>query len=56
VIAAKLNKINSLVCLIKLNANVFKKDKNGNSAYGLAKKEGNTVTVEILQPLFEKEI
>jgi hypothetical protein len=55
-IAAKLGKINSLVCLIQLNANVFLRDKNGNSAYGLAKKEGNTVVVELLKPLLEKEI
>ena len=55
-IAAKLNKVNSLVCLIQLNANVFLRDNNGDSAYGLAKKEGNTVIVEILRPILEKEI
>jgi ankyrin repeat protein len=55
-IASKLNKVNSLVCLIQLNANVFLRDNNGDSAYGLAKKEGNTVVVEILRPILEKEI
>lgn len=55
-IAAKLNKVNSLVCLIQLNANVFLRDNNGDSAYGLAKKERNTVVVEILRPILEKEI
>jgi ankyrin repeat protein len=55
-IAAKLGKINSLVCLIQLNANVFLRDKDGNSAYGLANTEGNKIIVEILRPILEKEI
>jgi len=55
-IAAKLGKLNSLVCLIQLNANVFLRDKNGNSAYGLANTEGNKIIVEILRPILEKEI
>ena len=55
-IAAKLNKINSLVCLIQLNANLFLRDNNGDSAYSLAMKERNSVAAEILKPLLEKEI
>ena len=50
-VATKLNKVNSLVCLIQLNANVHLKDKNGNSAYDIAISDGNTVIAEILRQL-----
>ena len=53
-VAAKWNKVNSLVCLMQLNANVHLKDKNNKTAYDIAVSDRNTIIAELLKQSIEK--